>query len=63
MDERMKILIVASYNQNRYAPFVVEQAEALRAMGCEIEWFGVLGKGLSGYLTRLSVRRGIQIPL
>lgn len=53
----MKILIVASYNQNRYAPFVVEQAEALRAMGGEIEWFGVLGKGVSGYLRAIQALR------
>ena len=46
----MRILIVASYNKNRYAPFIVEQADALQQLGCEIEWFGVLGKGISGYL-------------
>ena len=56
-DERMKILIVASYNKNRFAPFIVEQAEALCAMGCEIEWFGVLGKGLSGYLRAIQALR------
>lgn len=46
----MKILIVASYNKNRFAPFIVEQAEALRQAGCEIDWFGVQGKGMAGYL-------------
>lgn len=46
----MRVLIVASYNRNRFAPFVVEQAEALQQACCEIEWFGVQGKGLSGYL-------------
>lgn len=49
----MRILIVASYNKNRYAPFIVEQAEALQAAGCEIEWFGVQGKGIKGYLREL----------
>lgn len=29
----MKILIVASYNRGRFAPFVEEQAEAIRAAG------------------------------
>ena len=53
----MKILIVASYNKNRFAPFVVEQAEALCAMGCEIEWYGVLGKGVSGYLRAIQALR------
>lgn len=46
----MKVLIVASYNKKRYAPFIVEQAEALRQAGCEIDWYGVQGKGIAGYL-------------
>lgn len=28
----MKILIVASYNKNKFAPFIVEQAEALNEL-------------------------------
>ena len=50
----MKILIVASYNKNRFAPFIVEQADALKRQQCEIAWFGLLGKGLMGYLKNLS---------
>lgn len=46
----MKVLIVASNNKGCYAPFVVEQVEALRNGGCEVDFFGVSGKGLSGYL-------------
>ena len=46
----MKILIVASYNKNRYAPFIVEQAVSMQKAGCVIEWFGVQGKGFVGYL-------------
>ena len=46
----MKVLVVASYNKNRYAPFIVEQAESLQKAGCKIEWFGVQGKGIAGYL-------------
>ena len=49
----MKILIVASYNKNRFVPFIVEQAEAMKALGCEIAFFGVEGKGLKGYLGNL----------
>jgi len=49
----MRVLIVASYNKNRFAPFIVEQAEALVQAGCSIEWFGVQGKGLTGYLKEL----------
>ena len=50
----MKVLIVASYNKNRFAPFIVEQAEALKTQHCEIAWFGLQGKGLMGYLKNLS---------
>jgi len=61
----MKILIVASYNKNRYAPFIVEQAETIanelrnrvnseelrvKSEVSEVEWFGVQGKGIMGYL-------------
>lgn len=47
----MKILIVASYNKNRFAPFIVEQVDALRHVGCEVDYFGVVGKGIKGYLS------------
>lgn len=46
----MRILIIASYNKNRFAPFVIEQADSLRMLGHEIAWFGVQGKGVLGYL-------------
>lgn len=51
----MKILIVASYNKGSFAPFIVEQAEALKKTGCEIDFFGLQGKGIKGYLKNLSV--------
>lgn len=46
----MRILFVASLNKGYYAPFILEQAEALRQRGCEVEFFGVTGKGIKGYL-------------
>ena len=49
----MRILIVASFNKSRFAPFIVEQAEALKTSGCEIDFFGLQGKGLLGYLKNL----------
>lgn len=49
----MRVLIVASYNKYRYAPFIVEQVEALQAAGYEIKWFGVQGNGIKGYLHEL----------
>ena len=53
----MKILVVASYNKNRFAPFIVEQAEALKQVGCEVDYFGVVGKGIKGYLSAFSALR------
>lgn len=50
----MRVLIVASYNKKRFAPFIVEQAEALKKQQCEMAWFGLQGKGLMGYLKNLS---------
>ena len=46
----MKLLIVASFNKNYFAPFIIEQANALVEKGCEVEYFGVVGKGIKGYL-------------
>lgn len=51
----MKVLIVHSGNavggnSNRYT-FVREQGEALRALGIEVEYFAVVGKGAKGYLS------------
>ena len=50
----MKVLVVASYNKGRFAPFILEQAEALKHNGCEIAFFGLQGKGIKGYLKNLS---------
>lgn len=57
----MKILIVASYNKGRFAPFITEQAEALFKNGAEIDYFGVVGKGLAGYLKNIrSLKQKIE---
>lgn len=57
----MKVLIVASYNKGRFAPFIMEQADALQHAGCEIEWFGVTKKGLMGYVQEIPcLRRKIR---
>ena len=50
----MKVLLVASYNSGRFSSFVIEQADALQQAGCEVEWFGIKGKGVIGYLHNLS---------
>ena len=49
----MKILVVASYNKGRFAPFIEEQAKALEAQGCVIQFFGLQGKGIKGYMKNL----------
>ena len=49
----MKVLFVASFNKHRFAPFIVEQADALRRAWCEVDFFGVQGKGVKGYLKAL----------
>lgn len=49
----MRILVVASYNKGRFAPFILEQAEALKNQSCEVDYFGLQGKGLQGYLKNL----------
>ncbi len=58
---KVKILIVASFNKGRFAPFILEQADTLKKAGCQIEYFGLRGKGLSGYLKNLpSLKRKIK---
>ena len=49
----MRVLVVASFNKSRFAPFIVEQVEALKKQGCTIDFFGLQGKGLLGYLKNL----------
>ena len=49
----MRILVVASFNKGRFAPFIVEQVEALKKQGCVIDFFGLQGKGFQGYLRNL----------
>lgn len=57
----MRVLIVASYNNGKYAPFIVEQAEALIDNGVEVSYFGVEGKGAKGYLKALpALKRKIR---
>jgi len=58
----MRILVVASHNQGDFAPFIIEQAQALEAVGCIIDFFGVEGKGIKGYLNNLSaLKRKITV--
>lgn len=57
----MRILVVASFNKGIFAPFIVEQTEALKRQGCEVGYFGLQGKGLKGYLQNLpQLKRTIE---
>lgn len=57
----MRVLIVASYNKKRFAPFILEQAEALNRHGGEIDYMGLQGKGIKGYLKNLpALKRKIR---
>lgn len=49
----MRILYVASYNKGSCAPFIIEQAQSIVALGHKVEFFGVTGKGLMGYMGNL----------
>ena len=51
----MRIIVIASFNKGRFAPFVVEQSESLKKVGCEVLFFGLKGKGVWGYLSNLSL--------
>ena len=49
----MRVLIVANNKPGHFSPFVMEQVEALKKLGVEFDFFGVDGKGASGYLANL----------
>lgn len=49
----MRVLIVARCKDGRYAPFITEQVDAIEEQGVECNYFGVDGKGITGYLRQL----------
>ena len=57
----MKILIVGNYNPGHFSPFVVEQMQALRLQGVLVDTYGIVGKGLLGYLQNIKgIKRKID---
>jgi len=50
MRKSIKVLTVCSGNSNNIAPFITEQVESLKANGMDIDIFGIVGKGVFGYL-------------
>ena len=49
----MKVLIVARCKQNRYAPFITEQINALDKQAVQYRFFGISKNGISGYISHL----------
>ena len=50
----MKILIVGNYNPGHFSPFIVEQIQALRQSGVLLDTYGIVGKGILGYLRNIT---------
>lgn len=50
----MRILIVANHNPKNYTTFITEQVESVRQLGVEVDYYGIHGKGIWGYLTNIS---------
>ena len=46
----MKVLVVARYKANGFAPFITEQVAALESIGVECRYFGINQNGITGYL-------------
>lgn len=50
----MRILIVANHNPGKFTSFITEQVESIRQLGVEVDYYGIHGKGILGYLSNLS---------
>lgn len=46
----MKVLVVANYNRGKFSPFITAQVQQLESLGCTVEYLGIVGKGIFGYL-------------
>lgn len=59
----IKVLFVASGNSKTFdmAPFIKAQAESLRALGVDVQYFLVKAKGFSGYLRASSKLRNLLV--
>lgn len=53
----MKVLVVARYKENGFAPFVTEQVEALKEAGVVCRFFPVRSRGMAGYLRQVPALR------
>ena len=53
----MKVLVLARYKENGFAPFVTQQVAALETLGVECRFFQVKSNGVAGYLKHLKALR------
>lgn len=53
----MKVLVVARYKENGFAPFITEQVEALKEAGVVCRFFPVGSRGMAGYLRQVPALR------
>ena len=53
----MKVLVLARYKENGFAPFVTQQVAALEILGVECRFFQVKSNGVAGYLKHLKALR------
>jgi teichuronic acid biosynthesis glycosyltransferase TuaC len=49
----MKVLYVSSANQNSISPIIKNQGESLHKFGIDIDYYGIKGKGIVGYLSNI----------
>lgn len=49
----MRILIVANHNPGKFNSFITEQVDSIRKLGIDVDYYGVHGKGIIGYLSNL----------
>ncbi len=49
----IKVLIVANNKPGQFSPFVLDQVCELQKLGVEFDFFGIDGKGIGGYLSKL----------
>jgi glycosyltransferase involved in cell wall biosynthesis len=49
----MNVLIVGNYNTGHFSPFVAEQMQAIKGHGIHVDTYGIVGKGLWGYLNNI----------
>lgn len=53
MNRKIRILVVANYNPGYFQSFILEQIQWIRKIGLEVDTYGIVGKGLLGYIKNI----------